>query len=141
MNVPLFIRTYEIPVFCTDVILVIHDDFDEVDKKYNLGIREDFNGANPNENVCALTVLHPDSNKKAEIYVLFRPGELDVDTVTHESMHILNYICLETGVQYDVNNDEVFAYLQGYIMKKLCSGIVSFMDKSALDLRKFLLPK
>lgn len=139
VSIPIFIKTFEIPIYFIDVILVIHDDFELIDKKYKLNLREGFDGDDPNE--ChALTCIHPKYNEKSEIYVLFKPKWLDIDTLSHEITHIISNISVLKGIVLDPSNDEPLAYLTGYITKQLTANIVAYMDKYGMDVRKFLLP-
>lgn len=135
----MFIRTVEIPVYYVDVIIVIYDDFLAVDKKYKLKLKEAF--APEDANDChAVTHLHPDYVDKNEIYVLFKPQHLNIDTFSHELIHVIGYICSTRGIFMDCDNDEPMAYLQGYISGELAQAVVTYMDANKMDLRQFLLP-
>ena len=134
-----FVKTFEIPIYCADVILVIHEDFEEIDEKYKLELQDEF-GDSPN-NAMAITHVNSDEKGKLEIYILLKPSCLDIDTVAHEILHVINWICVEKGMEHDINNDESLAYLQGYIMGKVGSAIGTYIEKNKIDWRKFLMVK
>lgn len=133
----MFVRTVEIPVYYIDLILVIHEDFNVVDKKFKLKLKETYAPDDPDE--CdAITHQHPEN--KNEIYMLMTPDLLEIDSFNHELVHVMSYICSARGITLDYDNDEPIAYLQGYISKKLTEAVVAYMDAHKLDLRNFLLP-
>lgn len=41
------------------------------------------------------------------------------DTITHESLHITNYILSDRGIECNMTNDEAQTYLLGYIIEKI----------------------
>lgn len=135
-----FVRTFEIPVYYIDVILAIHDDFNQIDQKYKLKLKETWIEEDPNDS-HAITYMHPEYHDKVEIYVMLKPKWLDIDTLSHEVAHIISFICSTKGIIIDPDNDEPLAYLQGYVSRKLGEGILSYMDKNKIDARNFLICK
>ena len=43
----------------------------------------------------------------------------DIETLTHEIFHSVNYMMLSVGIDFDPNNSEVFAFPFGYIHRKI----------------------
>lgn len=54
-------------------------------------------------------------NKAAKI----TPGIL-----THESIHIANFIASQRGIELDANNDEPICYLAGWITDQICTFLL-----------------
>lgn len=112
------ITTIELPIYITDIIVII-DNWEESDKKFDLYLeRDDFKAH-------ALTWLYPEYEKKHEIFVLLKTDFLDYNTLCHELYHIVMYVCEAKGIKPDEDNDEPLSYLQGYIAEKL----FAFRDK------------
>jgi len=134
----MFVRTIEIPVYYIDLVVVIHRDFNEVDRKFKLELKERWAPEDPNDS-DAITHQHPINLN--EIYVIFSPEYLGINAFSHELMHVIGYICSVRGITPDCENDEPLAYLQGYISEELAKIVVAYMDSTKMDLRGFLLPQ
>lgn len=55
----------------------------------------------------------------AALFIIFTYEYLDINTITHETFHILSEIMNSRDVKYDHYNDEPWAYLNGYINEKI----------------------
>ena len=108
------ITTIELPIYYTDIIFIIDHDWTAASKKLKLDLSQDDLKAH------ALTLDNSDNYiTEYEIYLLLKPGFLDINTLMHEVMHIVMYICMFKGIHPDPANDEPLAYLQGYIAEEL----------------------
>ena len=47
----------------------------------------------------------------------------DTGTIAHEALHVTFEICERLGIRYDIENQEAFAYLHGYIVQKIYEGL------------------
>lgn len=115
--------TIELPIYCTDIVMTIDNDWHDVNKKWKLELDEEDYLAH------AITLVNPVYTTKHEIYVLFKPQYLDYNTICHELMHVVMYVCDIKGIIPDTDNDEPLSYLQGYIGEKM----FEFRDKFNLD--------
>lgn len=50
--------------------------------------------------------------------VVFRPGA-SMNTIAHESLHLVNYLCSWFGLDNSEGNDEAAAYLMGWVFENL----------------------
>lgn len=140
MEGKIFVRTLEIPIFYIDIIVIIHSNINEVDVKFKLGLKDAFYPDDPNE--ChAVTCNGPVYEDKSEIYVIFKPKFLSADTFAHELTHIMNFICIAKGMNPSSADDEPYAYLQGYVVKRLMEPIMKYMDDNSMNYKDFLTSK
>lgn len=72
---------------------------------------------------------HPDDKteaicfiNKGHIAVLFN-GKCSINTIVHESVHVVNYIYEYIGVKLDVVNDEHQAYLTSWVVDEIVKNI------------------
>lgn len=129
---------FEVPVYWIHVVVVVHDDFNEVDRKYKLNLKDHYD--DPND--CrAITTDGADTENGTTIYVLFKPSSLDMDTFGHEVAHVMSYICIHRGIEIDCTKDEPIAYLQGFVQSKIADILVRYMDIKRMSLRSFLTSK
>jgi hypothetical protein len=125
---PWFVKTFEIPIYYIDLIMVVHSDMREIDEKYGLGLKNHEGWDDPND--ChAFTQTHPVWKGKAEIYVCFKPEALDHDTIGHELCHIMSQIAIQKGIILDPANDEPIAYLQGYVSAKIYAAREKYFEE------------
>lgn len=102
-----------LPIYSIE-ITYIYNDWELHNKRYVLGLTE------KDMKAVALTVLD-DDDSVGKIYVLLREGYLDYNTISHELLHILTYVCKLRDIKLDADNDEPLAYLQGHIASELFS--------------------
>ena len=65
------------------------------------------------------------------IIILLKHSEFeDYDTISHEALHAVNYIFLNTGTESTNNNDEHAAYLLGWIVGQIQKYNMKLKTKS-----------
>ena len=79
---------------------------------------EKYEGGNAYTYQC---VMHKKSKKYGVLILFVLEGEIlgseIVEHIAHESLHAVNSIFDELGIEYDLSNDEHAAYLVGYVAK------------------------
>ena len=50
---------------------------------------------------------------------IYLPAGASINTISHECTHAATFILDITNVYFDVKEDEILAYLQGYILEKV----------------------
>lgn len=48
-------------------------------------------------------------------WILFKSKDSDINTISHEIVHAINFIYISRGIKLDLHNDEPQAYLTGWI--------------------------
>lgn len=70
-----------------------------------------------NDSACATCypVCRKMDGQKGILCVIKKPKSINVSTITHESIHIVDYFCDMLGIQgFDFDNGEARAYLGGW---------------------------
>lgn len=101
-------KRIKIPIYLDKLLIIQTDNFEKIQKKYNLGGIADY---------CAITF-----QMDKEIVVVFN-SKVDASIVAHEALHICSYIFKNTGAEFDKDNDESLAYLLGYVVKEISKAI------------------
>ena len=107
------ITTIELPIYNLDIVFIIQDNWEHYNKKFKLNLDSDELQAH------AVTTVHSEYKEKHELFLLLKPKYLDYNTLCHELMHLVMYICELKGIRPEQDNDEPLAYLQGYLAEKL----------------------
>ena len=97
-------KTITIPLYERKVELIQTNDFKKVEAEFDLTSTEGFN---------ALVF-----KKENKIYVVFN-NEADASIVAHESVHICDYVFQDCFIKPDLENNEPYAYLMGYVVEQL----------------------
>jgi hypothetical protein len=118
------ITTIELPIYHLDIVILISDSWETYNKKFKLNLDSEYLSAH------AVTTVHPEYKEKHEIYLLLKPKYLDYNTLCHELMHLVMYICDLKGIRPEQDNDEPLAYLQGYLAEELFKFRDLFITKS-----------
>lgn len=101
-------KKIKIPIYYGDLFLIQTDDFEKVEKKYNL---TSLHG------VYACAWDNPKKNGESRFYMLFS-YDCDPVDIAHEALHVTNFICKSRNISVDMNNDEPRAYLLGWIVQQ-----------------------
>ena len=101
-------KRIKIPIFLDKLLIIQTDNFEKIQRKYNLGGIADY---------CAITF-----QMDKEIVVVFN-SKVNSSIVAHEALHVCSFIFKNTGVEFDKDNDEPLAYLLGYVVKKISKSI------------------
>lgn len=98
------VKSIDIPIFQRTVHFHLSDDADVACLR---ATGEEMDVVNDS----GMTVL-----KDGDVYVFIFEGDHDEDTVAHECLHAANYIIDLCGMQVDACNDELQAYLMGWLV-------------------------
>jgi hypothetical protein len=82
----------------------------ELIDSYN-DIKENLFGFRDVRAFCVMT----NKNGVEHFWIVFKPKDLDLNTISHEIVHAVNFIYLSRGIKPDLNNDEPQAYLTGWV--------------------------
>lgn len=99
-------KTVDIPIYFGKLIIIKTDDFKEVDRVYKTKAKNKlydaivFKTIKEGHHVVAIKVV-------------------DWSVIAHETVHLVNNIFLECGIQLDRVNDEPQAYLTGWIINEI----------------------
>lgn len=100
------IKTIKIPIYQSNLTIVIDKDLSYVEKKYKTKSLKNF-GA----------VTLKDEIKYRDYVVAFEYYSGSI--IAHEIVHIINYIYLDCGIELDRVNDENQAYLTGWLFDEI----------------------
>lgn len=92
---------------------------------YYNDVKENLFGFKEVRAFCAMT----NKNGVDHFWIMFKSKDLDLNTISHEIVHAVNFIYLSRGIKLDLNNDEPQAYLTGWAM-----GITTKFLKSYIKL-------
>lgn len=95
-----------IPIYFGKLIIILTNDWKEVDRAYNTKI---------DENLYDAVVF--EIKDKDEYIVAIKKIKWSV--IAHEVVHIVNAIFLSCGVELDRHNDEPQAYLTGWLINEI----------------------
>lgn len=100
------LKTIKIPIYCGKLTIIIDKDLSYVEEKYKTGSLNNF-GA----------VTLKDESKYRNYIVAFEYSTGSI--ISHEIVHIINYIYLDCGIELDRINDENQAYLTGWLFDEI----------------------
>lgn len=110
-------RILNIPMYNMMITLIIHNNFDEVDKEYNL----------PNDDSIESKGFTIEKFNKTKLNVLIVLKEdLELNTIFHEMSHIKSYLIKYRLREYNPDFDEAIAYFEGYVFEQLFKSIDQF---------------
>jgi len=107
-------KKFKIPLYFHNLIVIQTDDFQAIEKEYGL------RGGSPD--YAAITFETDDA-----IAVCFN-SKVDYSIIAHESVHVCSYVFLGIGAKLELNNDETFAYLMGWVVEQIHS-VVKIAEK------------
>lgn len=106
------IHTFKIPIYECNVVVAFSDNFRKTGKKFKQKLRSE---ANDNSGLAFKM-----NQFCTEYMILIRHKyKRDLGVISHEALHITNYILGDRGVKVTLYNDEAQTYLLGYIMNKI----------------------
>lgn len=106
------IKEIEIPIFFGTLQIVVTNNFKKAVKKLKINI-----GDYEVDNYSAFT--YKDSRNNVDLYRVFITKGVKTSVVVHESVHIVNFIFKNTGIELSLTNDETQAYLTGWIFEQI----------------------
>ena len=104
------IMKHEVPLYFGTFNIVITDVFQQALDK----LKFKFDGFDPDK-YGAFAHDCFDKEGYANYYIFIKP-DVSEKLVAHEAVHISNYIFRDKGIELDLNNDEPYAYLIGWIV-------------------------
>ena len=64
-------------------------------------------------------------------YLIWIPKRVDISIVCHESYHVVEYMMSDVGIETDVDHQEAFAYMMGFVAKTVWETMkFAFQKKS-----------
>lgn len=109
-------RSFKIDLFGATIHMYICKDSDAIRTVGNRIIKS-YDEEPIDYDVAGLT-FNPD-DKLDTVYLFLAPEHLDVNTITHETQHIICYIKDHYGIDEKNDSNEVLANLSGYINQKV----------------------
>lgn len=108
-------KIIDIPVYSCDVTLILSNDQDRVWKIFDWATEK---------NELFARALQGPYNKKESRWVIIlnlnhSKSKLTHGTISHECLHVVNFIMDYKGVVSDYNNDEPECYLLQYMVNKV----------------------
>ena len=85
--------------------------------------------------VCPITSA--DNDELTHSYVMFIKDDVDISVVSHEAVHLTNFVFDYLGQELDACNDEAQAYLTGYLVQTFLEEIRGYKStQKPLEKRK-----
>lgn len=104
------IKKIDIPIYYGSLIIVVSDKYPDVAKKF--GLSEDV------DRFGAFVWTRQDSSGITEFLICI-DEEVENHLIAHETVHLVNAIFEDKGIQLDRSNDEPQAYLTGWVFKQI----------------------
>lgn len=99
-------KTIKIPIYFGKLILILTEDFEDVNKKYSFTINPKNTGA---------IAFH--SKERNEFIIALK--DVKWSTISHEAIHIMNYMFLDRDISLDRENDEPQAYFVAWVVNEV----------------------
>ena len=107
---------FHVPIYNCNVKVIVTNDFLKSSRKLKDELTLDCNNnlglAYRHKQDCLTYVILVKHSHKKKFYVL-----------SHEALHVTNFILSDRGVRGGLNNDEAQAYLMSYIIRKIQNKI------------------
>lgn len=112
----------ECEIYHRDILVALGASKDDIENFLNKKCgyhltKEELEGLDISNNIKGRAVLL--SNHAFVLYL----RDLNIPTITHELLHIVNMMYQDMGIEYDLNNDEPAAYLIEHIMRKILNEL------------------
>lgn len=72
------------------------------------------------------TFARKSSPYRLVVVEFYSGNELKYNTISHEGIHVMSSLMEYTGLVYDTNNDEWYAYMHDFIVDAICKAHDSF---------------
>lgn len=102
--------SFDIPIYLGKVTVYVDKDLSYVEKKYKTKSLSGYG---------AITMK--DESKYRNYVLAFE--YIDNSIISHEIVHLINYIYMDCGIELDRLNDEHQAYLSGWLFKEIEKGL------------------
>lgn len=94
--------------FTSDIYVVITDDWEEVNKKFNTNIKSSYG-----------SVAFEFDEPYHKAYLAFNTKHYKVEYMVHECVHVVNWVLQNAGVKLDPDNDETQAYFTSWLFTEV----------------------
>lgn len=102
-------HTIKIPLYFQTLEIIISEDFDKAMEKYNVVNNSNFK---INDDEAFVTYQND------KIYLFIRE-DVSAGIIAHESVHVCNYVFQGANIRLDIDNDEPYAYLMGWVVQEV----------------------
>lgn len=102
-------REFILPIdlYCREVTVMIFDDSESMDNWLISNFDVEFSGR---------AYSASDGSK---LYMAFNKGDVNINHITHESLHITYWVLEDCGIRLSDETQEAFCYLCGYLSEFL----------------------
>lgn len=105
-------KIIKVPIYFGNLVMLQTNKFEKVNKNYNSDfIKED--------NDIYDAVVFKNTKKHINQYIVVFRKNTNYAVIAHETVHLVNTIFKDHGVELDLDNDEPQAYLTGWIFNKI----------------------
>lgn len=99
-------KKIKIPIYGGELTVILDKDLSYIEKRYKTKSLNDFG---------AVTLKDESKYKSYVVAFEYSSGSI----ITHEIVHIINYLYIDCGIQLDRINDEHTAYLTGWLFDEI----------------------
>lgn len=103
----------DVPLYFGELVVIINDDFKEVEKKFKIDIGSNLDGSIG----FYFSMVHKKTGRTRRVILLTTTPTHS--TIAHESLHCCNRILDDICHTYDLINDEPAAYLLDWIIEQV----------------------
>lgn len=111
------IKKYKVPLYHCNLWVLVSNNFVKDAKKLNINL-----SSNANEH-DAITFKKLETEFSTFCVFIRKDRKKYIDIISHESVHVVNLIFKEVGIELDIENDEPQAYLMGWVVDKIYKAI------------------
>ena len=106
-------KFHKIPLYFGEIHIFVHNNFKEVNEKFNLGLTDDFYKGYEG------LVWNFDKPNGYSRYFILLEEDVSLKVIVHESKHLVNNIFNDRGIKLDLYNDEPECYLLGWVFETI----------------------
>ena len=100
-------KTVKIPIYFGDLKIILCDDWEEINQKYNVKLGTDLEAA-----------IFTDDGDYMVLYAVFSRKPKG-SVIAHECVHLISQVFCQRGITRDNFNDEPEAYLHGWFFQQI----------------------
>ena len=105
-------KVIKIPIYFGNLVMLQTNKFQKVNKSYNSNFTKE-------DNDIYDAVVFKDSKKHINQYVIVVRKNPSYSVIAHETVHLVNAIFKDHGIELSLDNDEPQAYLTGWLFEKI----------------------
>jgi hypothetical protein len=114
-------KVFDLPIYTTKVIFVYSNSYDLIiEFMANENIDEQTLRIIKSKDYKGLTCCLLDKDRSYHYLIVLKDKDKyeEIDTISHEVLHMVGNILSTRGIKYKRNDDEPYAYLTGYLNKE-----------------------